>query len=335
MPLPAARPRCARRPSPQCESSYPASTPEAFHEWANEALDFLTDPATVPGHACFAEADDETALAGADGKRVSQLLASAKDDGTQVFADACEKAVRRLLAAPDPLAQGVLFEDEELAEIADALSRSIATADLMGRVRIRRRAELVARAQPFSESRNPGIPEDPFHDFAEPVPALAPESALAYFRRLVPSLGAAATRYGPRLDRHAFTLAVASDQVILDRVKAAIVRALEGEGEGTPDVQEILDSAGVSQKNPQYAEMVVRTNLLDAYNQGAEAELAEPEMKEAFPPGSIWAYSTPERATTTSPRSGSITPQRPALLKSEGRGSSTAGARSRRCRDTS
>jgi SPP1 gp7 family putative phage head morphogenesis protein len=247
----------------------------------------LTDPATVPGHACFAEADDETALAGADGKRVSQLLASAKDDGTQVFADACEKAVRRLLAAPDPLAQGVLFEDEELAEIADALSRSIATADLMGRVRIRRRAELVARAQPFSESRNPGIPEDPFHDFAEPVPALAPESALAYFRRLVPSLGAAATRYGPRLDRHAFTLAVASDQVILDRVKAAIVRALEGEGEGTPDVQEILDSAGVSQKNPQYAEMVVRTNLLDAYNQGAEAELAEPEMKEAFP---AWEY---------------------------------------------
>ena len=138
-------------------------------------------------------------------------------------------------------------------------------------------------AEPFAEGG------DPFSDFAEPVPALAPESALAYFRKLVPALGESTVRYGPRLDRHTFTLAVASDQVILDRVKSAILTALQGGTAtgATPDVQDILDSAGVSLNNPQYAEMVVRTNLLDAYNQGAEAELAEPEMKEAFP---AWEY---------------------------------------------
>jgi SPP1 gp7 family putative phage head morphogenesis protein len=208
-----------------------------------------------------------------------------------VFAEACETAVRRLLAAPEPLAEPVLFDDEELASIADALSRTIATADLMGRARIRRRAQMAGKlgtynvaTETFTEAS-----DDPFSDFAEPVPALAPESALAYFRKLVPALGASTVRYGPRLDRHTFTLAVAADQVILDRVKSAILTALQsGTATGaTPDVQDILDSAGVSLNNPQYAEMVVRTNLLDAYNQGAEAELAEPEMKEAFP---AWEY---------------------------------------------
>jgi SPP1 gp7 family putative phage head morphogenesis protein len=230
--------------------------------------------------ARFAEGD-EFCAAGPDGARAHQLLARVRADGAEVFATACESAVRRLLASGDPLGQPVLFDDAELGTIAEALSRCIASADLMGRARIRRRAEMAERVA-FAESGT----DDPFHDFAD-VPVLEPTTALEYFRRLVPSLGGSAVRYGPKLDRHAFTLAVASDQTILDKVKAAIAKQLQAGQNAVPEVQQVLDDAGVSAKNPQYADMVVRTNVLDAYNQGAQDEVADTEMQERFP---AWEY---------------------------------------------
>jgi hypothetical protein len=235
------------------------------------------------GNVCdhFAETD-EFAPAGPDGARAAALLAEAKRDGAEVFAAACESAVNRLLANANPLDADVLFTDEELADIADALSRGIATADLLGRVRVRRRAEMAKGKEGFAESDG-----DPFDVFEEAVPSLAPEAAVGYFTRLVPALGKSVVRYGPRLDRHAFTLAVASDQVILDRVKAAILKELTTGEKALPAVQDILDAAGVSVKNPQYSEMVVRSNVLSALNEGQAAELAEPEMQEAFP---VWMY---------------------------------------------
>jgi hypothetical protein len=236
------------------------------------------------GNVCdhFAETD-EFAPAGPDGARAAALLAEAKRDGAEVFAAACESAVNRLLANANPLDADVLFTDEELADIADALSRGIATADLLGRVRVRRRAEM-AQTWPETFAEPHG---DPFDVFEEAVPSLAPEAAVGYFTRLVPALGKSVVRYGPRLDRHAFTLAVASDQVILDRVKAAILKELTTGEKALPQVQDILDAAGVSVKNPSYSSTVIRTNILDSYNQGAQDELAEPEMQEQFP---AWIY---------------------------------------------
>ncbi|HEY1188020.1 MAG TPA: phage minor head protein [Gemmata sp.] len=236
-----------------------------------------------PGRAfvAFAEADDFSP-AGPDGARAHQLLARCRADGAEAFARACETAVRRLLATGDPLGQPVLFDDAELAAIAEALARGIASADLMGRARIRRRAEMAERVA-FADSGT----DDPYHDFADGVPVLEPTSALEYFRRLVPTLGASAVRYGPKLDRHAFTLAVASDQTLLEKVKGAILKQLQSGAGAVPEVQQVLDAAGVSVKNPQYADLVVRTNVLDAYNQGAQDEVADPEMRERFP---AWEY---------------------------------------------
>ncbi len=239
-----------------------------------------------------AEPGDEHALAGADGKRATQLLASAQADGARVFAEACKAAVKRLLASPNPLAAPVLFDDGELGEVAGALARTVATADLMGRARIRRHAQIAEKAsESFADGKVPADYSkkysDPFHDFAEPVPSMEPVSALEYFRRLVPTLGASTVRYGPKLDRHAFTLAVAADQTVLEKVKGAIVEALRTGKNGTPDVEQILDDAGVSERDPRYAEMVVRTNVMDAYNQGAQDELSEPDVQERFP---AWEY---------------------------------------------
>jgi len=152
-------------------------------------------------------------------------------------------------------------------------------------------ADWGARWVAFADADGDGI-DDLFSPLTQArIQPLPPRAAVDYFRGLVPSLGASPVRYGPRLDRYAFTLAAAADQTVLQRVQTAILNALQQGGDAgasaVPDVQAILDAAGVSGRNPQYAEMVVRTNLNDAYNQGAEAELGEGDMRERFP---VWQY---------------------------------------------
>lgn len=231
---------------------------------------------------------DEVALAGPDGNRAAALLSAAKDHGTALLSDLTGRAVARLLTnggSRGAISAPVLFDDAELAQLAGSLANTIATADLLGRARVHGWRQVAEkRVKKFSES------DDPFASFADPIPPAPPRLAVDYFRRLVPTLGLDPHRYGPLLDRHAFTLAVAADQVILEKVKEAIAARLEGRAEpgtATNEVQEILDAAGVSPKNPAYSEMVYRTNMMDAYNQGATAELQSPEMQEFFP---VWKY---------------------------------------------
>jgi hypothetical protein len=276
------------RPSAQCERLYPKVGIESIDDWAAEVHEFLDcHEARTGGQHHFAESNSsDVALAGDDGKRAAELLADAQSHGSQVYREATQAAVSRMLASGTPMHAAVLFDDAELDSIAESLSRIIACADLLGRARIHKRAELAeSRATGVAKMAEAG--DDPFRQFADPIPVVQPAKALEYFQRLVPTLGSAVVRYGPKLDRHAFTLAVASDQVLLERVKAAIVDELQGGAAATPNVQAILDRAGVGTRNPQYADMVVRTNMMDAYNQGAQDELATPEMQLAFP---AWRY---------------------------------------------
>lgn len=129
---------------------------------------------------------------------------------------------------------------------------------------------------------------DPFHDFAEPPPALAPAEAVDYFRKLVPTLGVDPARYGPRLDRHAFTLAVAADEALLSKVKGVIAERLQTGWGTAADIDDILDAAGVGPRDPGYADLVMRTNVMDAYAQGQTAEYQSEGMRELFP---AWEYS--------------------------------------------
>lgn len=387
-------------------------------------------------HVCFAEpsaasARSEVALAGRDGQRAADLLAASKSRGAAVLAEITERAVRRLLALAAATgtvpAAPVLFDDAELRELQDAFQATIATADLLGRSRVRRfaarmaerekegdtakfaespadfvallnqvlasvpkahgntsfishvyegmrakfpdltRAEFdrqlidahrarlitlsrldlpqgidpalirqsqvnflsgefhliepgrrtggepasappsppaVTPASPPASSDPPATPprrgtrlgpdDDPFSPFPEPIPFQRPDEAVRYFRNLVPTLGDDPFRYGALLERHAFTLAVATDQTMLDKVKKIIADRLEGAtgpagriGTATADIQDVLNAAGVSPENPQYAEQVFRTNMLDSMNHGQMAELQTPEMQEFFP---VWQY---------------------------------------------
>jgi len=101
-------------------------------------------------------------------------------------------------------------------------------------------------------------------------------------------------RWGALQERHAFTLAVATDTTLLEKVKEAIRRSLQTEPSvtrGKLEIQSILNHAGVSHLNPVYSELVYRTNAMDAFNAGWSRELAEPDVAETFP---VWRYANPQ-----------------------------------------
>jgi hypothetical protein len=232
----------------------------------------------------------DVALAGKDGQKAAQLLRRAKDEGAQVLGDVTGRALKRLLASG---AGGVkqarsLFTGPELKELAAALAATTATAELLGRSRIRLRQK---RAQQFAE-RDFDDDASPFDAFDESsgIRPLAPEAAVDYFRSLVPTLDVDPERFGWEQRREAFTLAHQTDLTLLDRIKGIIGEALES-GQNVSaapaTIGRLLDAAGVSPRNPQYAEMVFRTNAMDAYQTGSEQERMRPDMIEDFP---VWRY---------------------------------------------
>src|SRR5262249_17569224 len=131
----------------------------------------------------------------------------------------------------------------------------------------------------------------PFAMFQDPAPVLPPRQALQYFLRLEPLLGVDPYRFGADMERQAFTLAAATEETLLERIQAAIAERLEsGEvNEGPAAVQALLDAAGVSPANPGYADMVFRTNAVDAYNAGAWSEYQD--TAEDWP---TWQYLNPD-----------------------------------------
>ncbi len=201
-----------------------------------------------------------------------------------MLADVVRRAVHRMVLHPPIKQQALqgLFTDQERARLALGLASVIAPADLLGRSRIRTRQARIETSRKFADEPTP-----PPTDSLEPMP---PEKALDYFRALVPTLGIDPQRYGADQRRRAFTLAVATEKTLLEKIQGLLLQGIK-EGTSRPgvttQVQQILDAVGVSPSNPQYSEMVVRTNLMDAYNQGQTDELADPDVKEFFP---VWRY---------------------------------------------
>lgn len=206
-----------------------------------------------------------------------------------MLADVTRAAVGRLLAdggADAITSVDELFNDDEKQTLANQLAATNATAELLGRARIRERAD----GGLFSEQ---GTSFRIFDETSKggPIAPMAPAEALDFFRSLVPTLNVDPKRFGPRMEREAFTLAVATDAVLLDRVKAVIEdRLASGEVSDAPEViQAILDDAGVGENNGAYSEAIWRTNSLDAYNTGAQRELDE--VSQSFP---AWVYMNPD-----------------------------------------
>lgn len=231
------------------------------------------------------------ALAGRDGERLTALVAKAQAQGAAALFGVMEPAARRLARQGSAAAHADrLFTAPELSALQDVLARTIATGSGLGHFRIRERQQKATAAGGLHRFAD----EQPFAVFgsvaSEGIPLLSPSSAVEYFRSLIPTIGVDVVRWAPTMYRTAWTLAAATETTLLKSVKALILdRLATGRGYTTApaDIDALLDGAGVGPRNPQYAQMVFRTNAMDAYNVGLALELESPDVAPTFP---AWQY---------------------------------------------
>jgi len=224
----------------------------------------------------------DVALGGRVGNAVEDLLHGAMRQGVKAIEELVETALRRMLRT-NVLTQR-LFNEGEVQKLAEALESTVATADLMGRAIVRDRLRI--------ERQKRGIKTEAvvYEDLPTPAKPFTPDAAIDYFKSLVPELG---TDPG-LLDtyrRTAFTMAVATEAKLLEKVQEAITARLQtgvGVRSIEQDIKALMDEAGVTSRNPQYSELIFRTNAMDAYNTGYQDEFTKPEVAESFP---VWMYS--------------------------------------------
>jgi hypothetical protein len=207
-----------------------------------------------------------------------------------VLHDLTRRALERHLAnGPHGLSvSGSLFNAAELRELIEWLSSVVATGDLLGRYRVRERMLKAGSAGGFHRFADES--ELPFAAIPETVPILPPVEALRFFTRLVPLVGKDAVVWGVTMQRAAFTLAQATEKTLLAKVQGVITDRLRtGRDWSTApaDIEHLLTEAGIHPANPQYAQMVFRTNVMDSFNVGMTHELEEPVVKDFFP---VWQY---------------------------------------------
>lgn len=234
----------------------------------------------------------DVAIAGADGAAVARLLSASQSQLVTKLHDLTTTAAKRLVGMGGrALRAKRLFDNDETADLADALAATLGTARLLGAASVRERQQMAEERRGGDGSEKFSDTPTPFLAFADAPPEPQPPAeAIEYFRRLIPTLGIDPKRFGPLMERQAFTAAAAVEQTLLDALHSQIREALE-DGRSlsatTRGIQAMLDRAGVTPRNPQYAEMVARTNLMDAYNAGATREMQDPDVQETFP---AWKY---------------------------------------------
>lgn len=183
-----------------------------------------------------------------------------------------------------------LLNDAELQTLADMFAKVLATGELLGRATVRNQLNANQRGLKFADEP-PDLSARRFLTLTEggPIPLMTPVKALEYFSSLVPGVTGDPGYYADTVRRKAFTLAVTTNETVLKAVQKVITDSL-ATGTGTAaDIADILSSAGISSRNPQYAEMVFRTNMMTSYMQGHEQERRDPEVVEFFP---VWSWDT-------------------------------------------
>lgn len=266
---------------------------------------------------------DQTA-ATPDSQAVETLLAEAQQQGSQFLANLATKALTRYVRGGGPR----LFLPDEMKALQSECARAVAAADLLGRSRVRLRSEQLGVVKLDEVNIFTGkvrrFADEPTNFSKVPsVPLQPPLSSLEYFQSLVPMLNVEPLTWLPEIERQAFTMAVATEQQLLEKVQKEIAsRIASGEyGWGPQAIQDLIESAGVSPTNPQYAEMVFRTNVKDALAKGTHEELSDPEVLPNFP---VWKYSAivgdGRGRPTHSARNGNYYPSEVPFTKVRGEG---------------
>jgi len=255
-------------------------------------------------------------LAGPDGRRISTLFSAAQSAGVAKLSDIITGAMNRLFLhgdhpSPEYIPASGILNAAELNELAEMFAGSTSVANLLGRSRVVERAHLAIHHEiglggggysgEVSTHNDGGDSGDGdsdgvqsfamFADGDSPAP-LAPKKAVEFFRSLVPGLKIDPATFDHRQRLQGFNIAATTNQQLTESVKRIISDVIEGNdggdiANGPGAIRQILEDAGVSPANPQYANMVMRTNLNGAYTQGTDDELEQPHMQEMFP---AWQY---------------------------------------------
>lgn len=220
------------------------------------------------------------APAGPDGAKIAELLRTSLRVGTATLGELTGAAVKRLLEKGNAGKAKRLFDDAERKQLARLIGATNAAGELLGRSRVRLRMEKVQKHdEQFS-----------VFDDASPIHPMAPIEALSYFKRLVPTLNLDPQDFATDIGQSAFTIAGITEESLLERIQEIIANALATGGDKAvvPSVDEILNEAGLSPRNPQRAEMIVRTNMMKAVSEGVTREMQDPDVADYFP---AWMYS--------------------------------------------
>lgn len=183
---------------------------------------------------------------------------------------------------------GPLLDTVRVGKLAESLAAVNATAELMGRSRVREMQRRALESGGLSKFKD----DVPWSTFADSPTGVidTPQAALDYFTRLVPKLGIDPERFVGEQKRKAFTLAASTNKVLTAKIQDVIRKGL-GESKGVADVTakitEALSLAGVTPRHKQYAEMVYRTNANDSFQTGLYEEGRHEDVREVFP---AWRY---------------------------------------------
>lgn len=224
--------------------------------------------------------------AGPDGKDVYKLLNLCKERGAKVMTGMAADAAERMLKTGN---MDTFFTKDELEDLTDELEKFMAPADLLGRasvmIRLKKAQAGGDKLERFSE-----MPAGIAETFAEArLRPMKPAKAIDYFESLIPSMNLNVQRWGDSLRRKTFTMAEAANKQILKRVQKIIAdRVKMGDTSTGPEaIEAVLKRAGIHPKNPQYADMVFRTNYMDMHNVAAEEQRLDPDVIDEFP---VWRY---------------------------------------------
>lgn len=230
--------------------------------------------------------------AGGEGQKLAAILQPQIDAAARVIVDKTRASLNRRFPA---YSDAELWTREERTSVVNAIATALTLADMLARGRLNQPSLDEETQRKFADPPSagggifPGPSDTPFVFVTKPIKPLGqPELAVQYIQSLVPTPHVDALHLADGWRRKAFTMAVDAEAKVLEKVKDAVLGELATGGDATATVRKVLEDAGLNPKNPQYAQMVVRTNVMDAYETGFRDELRQnPRANEDFP---VWQY---------------------------------------------
>jgi hypothetical protein len=209
------------------------------------------------------------------GGPLSGLLKTFVTHGRSELAAVVAGAIARVVAAGGrPAAGRSIFDPAARLDLFELLAGVVGSADLAGRA--------IAKGESGQESPRKVA------GFVTDLVPLPPERAIEYFEQLDPQIVADPATWLDGIHRRAFAIARRTDKQVTQSVYEAIKSELQTGRPAVQAVTQILDDSGTSENNPAYAELVVRTNVMQSLNAGHEAEVrGTPEVAAMYP---VWQY---------------------------------------------